>query len=44
MDKKEIVREGYNKAAETLEKDFGIEREEEEEEVKALLIFHLEFP
>ena len=36
MDKKEMVRIGYNEAAETLEKILGIDREEEEE-VKALL-------
>lgn len=29
MDKKEMVRVGYNEAAETLEKIFGIDREEE---------------
>ncbi|MHA2397262.1 MAG: class I SAM-dependent methyltransferase [Promethearchaeota archaeon] len=44
MDKKEMVREGYNKAAETLEKNFGIDREDEEEEVQALIDFSSRIP
>jgi ubiquinone/menaquinone biosynthesis C-methylase UbiE len=44
MDKKEMVRVGYNEAAETLEKLFGIDREEEEEEVRALSEFSSRIP
>lgn len=44
MDKKEMVKVGYNEAAETLEKIFGIDREEEEEEVKVLSDFSSRIP
>jgi len=39
-----MVRVGYNEAAETLEKIFGIDREEEEEEAKALSEFSSRIP
>lgn len=44
MYKKEIVREGYNRAAKTLEKNFGIDREAEEGEVQALIDFSSRIP
>ena len=44
MDKKEMVRIGYNEAAEILNKIFGIDRKEEEEQVKLLLEFSSRIP
>jgi ubiquinone/menaquinone biosynthesis C-methylase UbiE len=44
MDKKEIVRLGYNKSAEVLAQIFGFERGEEEEEVKSLFDFSSRIP
>jgi ubiquinone/menaquinone biosynthesis C-methylase UbiE len=44
MDKKEMVRIGYNEAAEILNKIVGIDRKEEKEQVKLLLEFSSRIP
>ncbi|MFX1323953.1 MAG: class I SAM-dependent methyltransferase [Promethearchaeota archaeon] len=44
MDKKDIVREGYNKTAEILEEIFGVEKEEENDKVKLLSEFSSRMP
>ncbi|MFW9940822.1 MAG: class I SAM-dependent methyltransferase [Candidatus Thorarchaeota archaeon] len=44
MEKKEIVRKGYNETAEILNKIVGIDRKEEEEQVKLLLKFSSRIP